>query len=76
MVQAMWWIMVIQLGVAGSMATIGSLNVQWWTQDRSERLLGLTGVLCWSVAARARSRRRQSCLPVPGMAGDCRSGPC
>jgi len=46
----MWWIMVIQLGVAGSMATIGSLNVQWWTQDRSERLLGLTGVLCSSVA--------------------------
>jgi hypothetical protein len=46
----MWWIIVLQLGLAGSMATIGSLNVQWWSQDRSERLLGLTGALCWSVA--------------------------
>ena len=48
--QMVWWVLVVQLGVAGSMATIGSLNVQWWSQDRSERVLGLTGVLCWSVA--------------------------
>ncbi len=37
------------MGIAGSMATIGSLNVQWWAQDRSQRALLLTGLLCWIV---------------------------
>src|SRR6478609_2307030 len=31
------------------MATIGQLNLQWWWQDRRERVLLYTGVLCWSV---------------------------
>src|SRR5690349_16909830 len=49
-VTSMWWVLVVQLGVAGSMATVGSLNLQWWMQDRTERVLGLTGLLCCSVA--------------------------
>lgn len=48
--QLMWWTIVVHLGVTGSMATIGSLNIQWWWQDRSERVLGFTGALCWTVA--------------------------
>ena len=46
----MWWTIVVHLGVTGSMATIGSLNIQWWSQDRSQRVLGFTGALCWTVA--------------------------
>jgi EAL domain-containing protein (putative c-di-GMP-specific phosphodiesterase class I)/GGDEF domain-containing protein len=45
----MWWVLALQLGIAGSMATIGSLNVQWWAQDRGQRALLLTGLLCWTV---------------------------
>lgn len=30
------------------MATVGSINLQWW-RDRSERSLGWTGPLCWGV---------------------------
>ena len=48
--QLMWWTIVVHLGVTGSMATIGSLNIQWWSQDRSERVLCFTGALCWTVA--------------------------
>ncbi|MET0866380.1 MAG: GGDEF domain-containing phosphodiesterase [Nakamurella sp.] len=44
-----WWLLVIHLGVAGSMGTIGSLNIQWWWQDRAEQTLLYTGVLCWTV---------------------------
>ena len=47
--QLVWWTIVVHLGVAGSMATIGSLNLQWWSQDRKERVLGFTGALCWMV---------------------------
>jgi EAL domain-containing protein (putative c-di-GMP-specific phosphodiesterase class I)/GGDEF domain-containing protein len=46
----LWWVLFLQLGIAGSMATIGSLNVQWWAQDRGQRALLLTGLLCWTVA--------------------------
>jgi EAL domain-containing protein (putative c-di-GMP-specific phosphodiesterase class I)/GGDEF domain-containing protein len=46
---AQWWLLVVHLGIAGSMATIGSLYIQWWWQDRTERTLSYTGVLCWSV---------------------------
>ncbi|MET0966631.1 MAG: EAL domain-containing protein [Nakamurella sp.] len=45
----LWWLLGLHLGVAGSMATIGQLNIQWWWQDRRERVLLYTGVLCWSV---------------------------
>ncbi len=48
--QLVWWALVVQVGVAGSMGTIGSLNIQWWTQDHRERVLGFTGALCWAVS--------------------------
>src|SRR6478752_1385289 len=44
-----WWLLVLHLGIAGSMGTVGSLNIQWWWQDRTERILLYTGVLCWSL---------------------------
>lgn len=49
MEQWVWWLAVLHLAVAGSTATVGSLNLQWFWQDRSERVLGWTGVLCWAV---------------------------
>jgi EAL domain-containing protein (putative c-di-GMP-specific phosphodiesterase class I)/GGDEF domain-containing protein len=48
--QLVWWTVFLHLGVTGSMATIGSLDIQWWSQDRTERVLGFTGALCWTVA--------------------------
>jgi len=47
----LWWLLVLHLGVAGSTATIGSVNLQWWWQDRTDRILFYTGTLCWSVTA-------------------------
>lgn len=44
------WLVCLQVGAAGSMATVGSINVLWWWRDRSERSLATTGLLCWSVA--------------------------
>ena len=51
-VSASWtvWALWLHVGAAGSMATVGSINLQWWCQDRSERSLASTGLLCWSVA--------------------------
>ena len=47
---ALWAMLVGHLAVAGSMATVGSINVHWWWQDRSERQLAASGALCLSVA--------------------------
>jgi diguanylate cyclase (GGDEF)-like protein len=50
-VVALTWVLFgLHLGVAGSIATVGSLNVHWWWQYRSERSMGYTGMLCWCVA--------------------------
>ncbi|MEP6559532.1 MAG: bifunctional diguanylate cyclase/phosphodiesterase [Nakamurella sp.] len=44
-----WSLLVVQLGIAGSMSSIGSLNLRWWWQDRTERFLLFSGLLCLSV---------------------------
>lgn len=44
------WVFCLHLGAAGSMATVGLLNLQWWRRARSERFLATAGLLCWSVA--------------------------
>ena len=45
-----WWLLVLHLASAGSMATVGSLNLQWWWKGRTEWILLYTGTLCCSVA--------------------------
>ena len=44
------WALWLHVGAAGSMATVGSFNLQWWWRGRSQRFLAATGLLCWSVA--------------------------
>jgi EAL domain-containing protein (putative c-di-GMP-specific phosphodiesterase class I)/GGDEF domain-containing protein len=44
------WALCLHVGAAGAMAAVGSINLQWWRRNRSERSLALTGLLCWSVA--------------------------
>ena len=48
--ELLWWCVAVQLVMAGSMVTVGSIDLRWWWQDRSERALGWTGVLCCAVA--------------------------
>ncbi|MET3808608.1 EAL domain-containing protein (putative c-di-GMP-specific phosphodiesterase class I)/GGDEF domain-containing protein [Nakamurella sp. UYEF19] len=43
------WALCLHVGAAGSMATVGCFNLQWWGRDRSQRFLAATGLLCWSV---------------------------
>ena len=61
---------VLQLGIAGSMATIGSLNVQWWAQDRGRADCWVDRIAVLDCCARADHRRPRACPGAESLAGD------